>query len=456
MNPNRTDAALLSLLAGCLLALSPGCRSPSPAAGSARAASPTNDIPVLISQLGSESHKTREVAEKELEVRWRTALPLLRAAADSQDPEIRMRARAILNRVAAKASPELYVAQGNRLRERGQVDQAIEQYTIAIELDPANLEAYAERGAAWGEKKEWQKAVTDFNRLVELEPSEPRVYVYRAQFWSELFEYDKAIADLSKSIELAPEASEFYRERGSLLTEKYDYPKAMADFEKALELEPEDVLAYMSRGAAWFDMEEYGKAIEDYTRALGIDATFVPAFLSRGDARALSGQYEKALEDYQELLSPSRLPAYEGFAYALLMAGRREEAYDAYVRASLQPMDSPGRYNNLAWLQASCPFDALRNGQAAVSNAWRACEETKWSRADFVDTLAAAYAEKSDYTNAVKYQEKAIQLMRPVERKDFRMRLELYRVGKPYRDGTTNSVPAQVKPPAAAPKPPDL
>ncbi len=53
----------------------------------------------------------------------------------------------------------------------------------------------------------------------------------------------------------------------------------------------------------------------------------------------------------------------------------------------------------------------------------------------YLDTLAAAYAEDGHFEEAVKWQEKALELMTTEEfKKEYEDRLALYRMGKPYRD----------------------
>ena len=56
-------------------------------------------------------------------------------------------------------------------------------------------------------------------------------------------------------------------------------------------------------------------------------------------------------------------------------------------------------------------------------------------RGDYRDTLAAAYAEAGEYTDAVREQERAIELVKEEGREDitgFESRLNLYRQKKPY------------------------
>ena len=74
-------------------------------------------------------------------------------------------------------------------------------------------------------------------------------------------------------------------------------------------------------------------------------------------------------------------------------------------------------------------------GNKGVEAATKACELTDWQEAGIIDTLAAAFAEVGDFSSALKWQTKAIELESDAKNKEeFVTRLKLYQQKQPYRD----------------------
>jgi len=101
--------------------------------------------------------------------------------------------------------------------------------------------------------------------------------------------------------------------------------------------------------------------------------------------------------------------------------------------------ESSATLNSLAWSLATSPFPSLRDGQEAIALATKACESTEWGKATYLDTLAAACAEAGEFEEAVKWQQKAIELAPWDHAERFKTRLDLYQNGKPHREIATGS-----------------
>jgi serine/threonine-protein kinase len=112
---------------------------------------------------------------------------------------------------------------------------------------------------------------------------------------------------------------------------------------------------------------------------------------------------------------------------------RQREDLEETVR--LAP-DWSAACNSLSWLLATCPHPTLRDGNRAVLFGRRALENANEpTRAECLDTLAAALAENGEFAEAIVRQREAISLMEDIDRRlNYERRLLLYENYEPYRD----------------------
>ena len=98
---------------------------------------------------------------------------------------------------------------------------------------------------------------------------------------------------------------------------------------------------------------------------------------------------------------------------------------------------SAASQRGLAWLLATCPDEKMRDGAAAVELAEKAAAGSRrFGYREFLDTLAAAYAEAGRFDNAASSAARAEQIASNDGKTDladhFAQRRELYRQGKPF------------------------
>jgi Flp pilus assembly protein TadD len=124
------------------------------------------------------------------------------------------------------------------------------------------------------------------------------------------------------------------------------------------------------------------------------------------------GKVDEAIPEYQMTLKiiPDDASVHFNLAIALLRENRAEEAIVQYQQAlKLSPTD-PTFQGGLAWLLATCSKASLRNGSEAVELARRANESTGGENPIILHTLAAAYAEAGQFSEAVETARHALRL----------------------------------------------
>lgn len=209
--------------------------------------------------------------------------------------------------MAACTNPALErLEQGDIYRDQGQWDEAIAEYSEAIELDPDYAQAYNNRGWIYRTKTEYDNAIADFNKAIELDPSNHTTHTNLGSVYHSIGKYDKAIAEHNKAIELEPGFAAAYFNRGNEYLAKEDLDKAITDYDKAIGLDSELTHAYNNRGWAYIQKGEYDKAIVDYNRAIELNPNYANSYYVRGDIYRTQGKIVEAIADYEKFIGLSQ------------------------------------------------------------------------------------------------------------------------------------------------------
>src|SRR5207253_2818105 len=96
-------------------------------------------------------------------------------------------------------------AAGVQFADQKQYDQAIAEFTKAIEINPRDVAALENRAYMFLALEKNDEALADFAKSVELAPKDPNAYLGRAQAEINLKQFDQALADVDKTMELRPD-----------------------------------------------------------------------------------------------------------------------------------------------------------------------------------------------------------------------------------------------------------
>lgn len=266
-----------------------------------------------------------------------------------------------------------------------------------------------------------------------------------------------------------------YHARGRLATQAGDAEEALADFRAAVEANPKNTAAQSDLAVALADAGDNAGALEAIGRVLAIDPDSVTARQNRATLRLSAGKAELAIADCDAALaglpadSLERAPTLLTRGAALHVVGRlREAAADLDEALRLEPKLANARtarghvyaeagyyqqaiddyrgaldadpasieaYRSLAWLLATCPQKSFRSPQTAIEAAWRA--RRLLGSEDFLtlDASAAAHAAAGEFAEAVRLQQRAMQVIPSGDQAaaaEAQQRLRLYEGGRAY------------------------
>ncbi|MFM6396297.1 MAG: tetratricopeptide repeat protein, partial [Planktothrix sp.] len=92
-----------------------------------------------------------------------------------------------------------YFNQGITLANQGNYQQAIEQLTRALTLNPNHADAYIWRNYVYHCLNKYQQAIDDCNQAIRLNPNDSIAYNNRAFAYNSLKNYEQAIDDCNQA-----------------------------------------------------------------------------------------------------------------------------------------------------------------------------------------------------------------------------------------------------------------
>ena len=194
-----------------------------------------------------------------------------------------------------------HIIAGNEFFAEHKYDQAIAEYTLAIELKPDDDDAYYNRGLAYSSKGDSANAIADFEKITSLRPDFADAYNNLGILYYNLGDFEKAVSNLTKTIELNSDNETAYFLRGAAYSSQQKYDEAIQDFEKTVAINPNNFEAYNNLGILHYNRDEFDLAIENLSKAIGINPTSEEYYI-RGVSYAMKQDFKNAAVDFAKTL----------------------------------------------------------------------------------------------------------------------------------------------------------
>jgi tetratricopeptide (TPR) repeat protein len=226
---------------------------------------------------------------------------------------------------------------------------------------------------------------------------------------------------------------------GMTLVSSGDFAEAANYFQRTIELKPDHVEALINLGAVYGRARNVDMAVKTLQRAVELSPDSIPARVNLAAALSASGNFAAAIPHYEAILStePNSANAHAHLARALIELGRIEPAAEHLETAVLLNPHDFAATLTLAWLRATSPIDAVRDGRRALELAQRLNSASGGDNPMVLDVLAAVFAEQGDFESAQATMRDAVAHIgdrNPSVRQSFLARLKDYESNQPHRD----------------------
>ena len=244
-------------------------------------------------------------------------------------------------------------------------------------------------------------------KILNKEPDNIDMRLLRAKLMMEVEKYDEALQEINLAL-FFDEKSSFLNMMKTLILcykDKANFDDARKAIEKLLDEKDADVRALIVARDSARLMKDPDLALKISQAVLQQDEKNVYALTGLPSIYIALKQYDKAVETFEKNLE-------------------------------LNP-ESPTALNNYSWFLSTIPQDSYRDGKKALELALKAAQATDYKESFILSTLAAAYAEIGDFENALKFAQKALELVKDEKQKEeLKNELESYKQNKPIREGS--------------------
>jgi tetratricopeptide (TPR) repeat protein len=251
-------------------------------------------------------------------------------------------------------SAEAHYFRANILYGRGNVREAITEYTTAVGLKPELIDAhlrpiprdrltdYSDTPAGIYRITRHALRILELDKALESDPKQANLFKERAFEYSRLGNYEQAVADYDACLALQPDDAGALHYRGLAYEQMGQPDRASKDFQQATSTDPQLSDVYINRGVKFGEMGQFRQSIESLTEGIRLAPQNPNGYFNRGTTYFQSGDFDKAIIDFSKVieLSANDEDAYYWRAISNEEAGRRREAaadYQQFLKLSQNP-----------------------------------------------------------------------------------------------------------------------
>jgi tetratricopeptide (TPR) repeat protein len=342
---------------------------------------------------------------------------------------------------ALACTSDNFIAQnnlGNVLLLKGQVDEAMVHYQMALRIRPDEAEAHYNFGLALFQKGQVDEAIAQYQKALQIRPDDAKAHNNLGNALLKKGGVDEAMVHYQKALQFKPDYAEACYNLGNTLLQKGRVDEAITQYQKALQIRPDDAKAHNNLGNALLKKGGVDEAITEYQKALQLAPDNAEIHNHLGGALLQKGSIDEAISHFQKALQfkPDYAEAHNNLGNALFQKGNVAEAITHFQKVLQIKPESAEAQNNLAWLLATAPQASLRNGPQAVELTQKANQLAGGKNPIILRTLAAACAETGRFPEAVETAQRALQLAEAQSNSaladDIRSQLTLYQAGTPF------------------------
>tara|TARA_B110000438_G_scaffold264473_1_gene277177 strand:- start:2085 stop:4058 length:1974 start_codon:yes stop_codon:yes gene_type:complete len=188
--------------------------------------------------------------------------------------------------------------------EQNMLEEALQNYSKAIKINPNYVQAYNNLGVCKYKLGKKDEAIKVYEKAIKINPLHADTYnnLGVAFKLTEINANEKSIKFYKKAIEIEPNHADAHNNLGSEFRKLKDYEKSIYHYEKAIAANPKLFIAYSNLGNVYKRLGNYKAAIKSQEKAIKINPKSSDAYYNLGTIFEKLNEFEKAIKCYEKTL----------------------------------------------------------------------------------------------------------------------------------------------------------
>jgi tetratricopeptide (TPR) repeat protein len=176
---------------------------------------------------------------------------------------------------------KIYRKRGNYFSAHQMIQESINDYSKAIEINPDDIDSYVHRAFSYLKLNKLIEALPDLDKGIENKPNSSILYANRAMVKLNLGDKIGSLADCNKCLSLDSMNAEVYNCRAILKFQSGDLPGALLELRSAIRVNDHYAEAYKNLGIVLFQMDNVSQACYYWRIAAQLGDRQATQFLKR-------------------------------------------------------------------------------------------------------------------------------------------------------------------------------
>ena len=193
----------------------------------------------------------------------------------------------------------VHVSIGNVYYEKHNPDAALTEYQVAVRLDPTSTASHIGLGNVYHDRREVDAAMTEYRIAMKLDPTSSGPHDGLGNVYYDLYKFDAAIAEYEIAIKLNPDSSDPHNGLGNVYRDLHKQDSAIAEFQIAIKLDPNSAGPYNGLGNVYSDHNKPDAALIEYQTAIKLDPEYAMAYNNLGAIYYVQHKLDAAITECQ-------------------------------------------------------------------------------------------------------------------------------------------------------------